>query len=758
MKKLNSRITITSALVGALLFTSHFTTQSAKADALKKYAHQSQNSLINEASPYLRQHSRDLVKWNSWNKATLDKAIKTGKPIFVSIGYSACHWCHVMQEESFNNPQVAKLINDNFTPILIDREQRPDLDETYMLATEAISGQGGWPNNVLLTPDLKPFYGGVYFPPSDYIKLLTLIATDWAADEASIRLEAERISTILIGFFNRKTQAKELTKDVVKKAGDKLISQFDTFNGGIGSAPKHFNSPSLKFLLHIASRPEGDEAKKALVLTLKAIAKGGVRDHLTGGFHRYAIDNNWRIPHFEKMLYDQAMLAELFTRTATLTGDPFMEEVARSTLDYVLEDLTSSQGGFYSTRDADSEGKEGTYYIWSPQQLTTLLGKVDGNFITETLGTVADGEFAGHVILHRNFELDAKNTARFDYLLTTLLTTRKKRIAPHLDKKIIASWNGLMISSFAIAGQQFNDLRYKNAASKAAQFIWSKMRDSNGDLLRTHFEDKASIVSTLPDYAFVAKAFIDTYDLTADPKWLKRAQQITAKLDEKFKDKKIGDYFFTTSKQGYARIKLRADTALPSGNGTALEVFEKLSKRSLDPKYSRRAEAIITALSGDAVSDPRGGSTTLASAERYLRGQTSAMQYAARGRVKVIASLNEQQNQLRVHVKLAPQWHVNANKPFEDAFIPTKLSLKTKTGDQNNNEVKYPKLVSRKLGFQEKPLALYENQFELTLPLGKPATSTITSQLTLQACNNEVCLRPETLTLKVTPKSDKSNP
>ena len=731
----------------------------AKANLLEKFAHQPLNALASEASPYLRQHSRDLVKWNSWNKATLERALKSGKPLFVSIGYSACHWCHVMQEESFNNAEIAKLLNENFTPILIDREQRPDLDETYMLATEAISGQGGWPNNVLLTPDLKPFYGGVYFPPADYIKLLTLIATDWAADKATIELEAERISTILTSFFNRKSEAKELSGKVVNAAVQKLIAQFDSFNGGMGTAPKHFNAPALSFLFHMADKPNGAAAKKALLTTLRAIANGGVRDHLAGGFHRYATDNNWRIPHFEKMLYDQALLAELFTKASSLTGDPFMEQTARSTLDYVLADLTAPQGGFYSTRDADSaehkggNAKEGTFYVWTPEQLTALLGKADAEFMVATLGSINEGEFAGKIILHRDVDFDKAARQRFERVLKKLHTERQKRIAPHRDTKIIASWNGLMISAFAIAGQHFSDQRYATAATKAAEFIWSNMRDKNGNLLRNFFENKAGIISTLPDYAFVARAFIDTYDLTGNEKWLQRAEQMAAKLDSIFKDKAIGDYFFTASKQGYARIKLRGDTALPSGNGVALEVFEKLSRRSLDPKYSRRTEAIIAALSGDAVADPKGGATTLASAGRFLRGQTTAMQYAARGRVKVKASLDKAKTRLRVHVTLAPQWHVNANKPFEADFIPTALSLKTIDGKASNVKVNYPKTISRKLGFNDKPLALYENRFDLTIPLGKPATSTITANLTLQACNDEVCLIPETLTLKVTPKA-----
>ncbi len=721
-------------------------------DALIKYANQPLNALEKENSPYLKQHARDLVKWSSWNDETLARAKKSGKPIFISVGYSACHWCHVMQAESFNNAEIANLLNDQFVPILIDREQRPDLDEIYLLATEAISGRGGWPNNVFMTPDLKPYYGGIYFPPEEFSKLIGQIAVQWVANKPAVEKEATRIATILTKAFNSKTQAKELSEEVVEKAVAQIVEQYDTFTGGIGTVPKHFNTPTLAFLLQRAAKPGGEEAKEALVSTLMAISKGGVRDHLTGGFHRYAIDNNWRIPHFEKMLYDQAQLAEVFTRTATLTADPYLEKVARSTYDYVLADMTSPQGGFYSNRDADSEGEEGTFYLWSPEQLQKALGQEDADFLLENIGIISEGDFVGQVILHRDTNFDDSDKSRLDKIMAKLAIVRGQRIAPHRDEKIIASWNGLMISSFAVAAQQFNDKRYGAAASKAAQFIWNNMRSPDGDLYRSYYDNQASVTSTLPDYANVAKAFIDVYDLTGQTKWLERAEQMADKIDEKFKDPDAGDYFFAKSTQGYARLKLRADAALPSGNAIALVVAEKLAKRSLDPKHSRRAETLLAALSGDAVSDPVSGATALAAAGRYLRGDTGAMQYAARGRVKVVASLNDQRTLLKVRVKIAPEWHVNADKPFEEDFIPTRLSVRAKNGTEVQGSVTYPQLVSRKLGFQDKPLALFEKEFDLTFALPEPATKTVTSELVVQACNNQLCLLPEMLTLQVTPK------
>ncbi len=746
-----------AALIVPIALTVPLQALPANASILERLAHQPQNALANESSPYLRLHSRDLVKWNTWNKATLKKAMDSGRPIFLSIGYSACHWCHVMQEESFNNPVVAKLLNENYIPILVDREQRPDLDETYMLATEAITGQGGWPNNVLLTPDLKPFYGGVYFPPKKLAKLLTLINEDWRKQPLVIQLEADRISTILAGFFTRKTASKDLTSETLAKAGQKLLAKFDEFNGGMGTAPKHFNAPTLAFITHLASQQNNADAREAMTISLNAIAAGGVRDHLEGGFHRYAVDNNWRTPHFEKMLYDQAQMSEVYLQMYSLTGDRKFADVAVSTLDYVLNDLTAPSGGFYSTRDADSpltkgaKSHEGTFYIWTPEQFIQTLGKDDADFIIKQLGKETQGEFADKTIIHRNITLEGDELTRFNNLLKKLKQARDSRIKPHRDEKILAGWNGLMISAFAKAATTLKSKKYETAAVKSGEFIWQNMRDNKGFILRSYFEGKASVTSTLVDYAYLSNAFIDLYDITGNKIWLARAEKLIEQMDALFKDEKIGDYFFTATKQGYARIKLRADTALPSGNAVALKALVKLSRRSLNPKYSRRAEAVIAALSGDAVSDAQGGATTFVAAETFLRGTNAANQFASRGRVKLAASLSPDRKQFIVKVKLAPDWHINANKPFEEQFIPTSISLKTGSKILANIKTTYPKTISRKLGFNDKPLALYENTFTLSTTLPVPASKRITGELTLQTCNNEVCLLPETVKLSVTP-------
>jgi uncharacterized protein YyaL (SSP411 family) len=743
---------IFASLVVSTFFAS---TGPLSADALKKYAHQPQNSLAQEPSPYLRQHSRDLVKWHAWNAATLAKAKKTAKPIFLSVGYSACHWCHVMQEQSFNNQQVADLLNEHFIPVLVDREQRPDLDETYMLATEAINGVGGWPNNVFLTPQLKPFYGGVYYPPKNLTRLLTVIATEWATNRPAIKKEATRISKILASYFSRKTKSKDISRPIILAATKKILSSFDGFNGGMGTAPKHFNAPVLRFLVDQLERTSDDATRQALTTTLNAVTRGGVHDQLAGGFHRYAVDNAWRIPHFEKMLYDQAQLAEIFARTARLTGHRQFAATAKKTFDYVLGDLTSPQGGFYATRDADSEGEEGTYYVWTTAQMSKQLGTRDAEYLSGLLGVVSDGELAGKIIIHRDLALNNTDNKRLTRLFEKLLDSRKNRPAPHRDEKILAGWNGLMISAFAAGARHLGEHRYRQAALNAAEFVWTNMRTADGLLHRSYYNGNSGITANLPDYAFLANAYIDLYDLTGDKKWLQRSQSLIETMDKLFLDESNGDYFYTAAKQGYARIKLRADTALPSGNAIALEALVKLSQRTLKPEYARAAEALIAALSGEAIQDPVGGVTTLSAANLFKFGQTGPMQYAARGQLKLTSVISADGTKVQFKIKMAPGWHVNSNKPFEKDFIATRL---TASQSGKTLPVLYPKSVSVKLGFQQNPLSLFEENFSLELKLSKPATKPIDTELELQACNDQMCLLPETLKIRVIPTIGKTAP
>ncbi len=719
----------------------------ARADALKKYAAQPLNSLAGAASPYLLQHSRDLVQWRAWNDATLKEIRQSGKPVFLSIGYSACHWCHVMQEQSFNNEAVAKLLNDNFIPVLVDRERRPDLDEVYMIATQAMTGIGGWPNNLLLTPDLKPFYAGVYFPPANLIKLLTIISDDWKNQELSIRAEGERISAIISQYFKRKISARELDVDLVKKASAKLAASFDVFNGGIGSAPKHFNAPVLSFLARMAEKYDDRTALGALEVTLKAIMSGGVRDQLAGGFHRYAVDNNWRTPHFEKMLYDQAMLTEIYSRAYSITGNEQYADVVRSTLDYVRNDLTAPDGGFYSTRDADSEGEEGSFYVWTSDQLEQALGGEDAAFIISTLSVANSGEFAGKVIIHRNIELEGSELARFDALLAKLEKHRRGRIVPFRDEKIIAGWNGLMISAFAVASIRLDAPQYTEIAKNAADFVWSNMRRNDGRLYRVFYDGKASVTGTLKDYAYVARSFIDVYDASGKTVWLERAVKIADKMNELFLDKENGDYFLSETRQGYARAKLLVDGSLPSGNAVALDVYGKLSRRSLKPEYGRMAEALIAALSGVAAEDAHGGASILAAAGRYLRGEAGPLQYAVHGRVRVAAKLAENGERLDVSLVVAKGWHINSHKPLDDDYIATSVDVKNASG-----EGVYPQSVTKKFGFSDKPLAVYEGTVAISTKLESAAKSRIRAEVTVQACNDQVCLLPETLKVDVSPK------
>ncbi|MGI9481742.1 MAG: DUF255 domain-containing protein [Hyphomicrobiales bacterium] len=708
--------------------------------------------LANEASPYLRQHVNDLVDWHVWGAEALEKSERLNKPIYLSIGYSACHWCHVMQKESFKNETIAKILNEAFIPILVDRERRPDLDETYMLATEAMAGHGGWPNNLILTPEQKPIFGAVYIPPDQLTNLLNAVRADWVSNEEELRTEADRVATLLGQFLNRKLEAAELKPEILSEAAAALVAQFDELNGGFGTAPKYLRATVLDFLLGEYRASKNAPALEAVETTLAAFASGGIHDHLDGGFHRYAVDPAWRVPHFEKMLYDQALATIVYVEAFQLTGKPAYEHITRKTLDYVLEDMTSPKGGFYSTRDADTEDEEGAYYVWTEEELRQVLGAEDGKFATELFEVVSEGELEGKIVINLDAaepEMDKKIKSIF----AKLWDERKKRSAPARDEKVIASWNGLMISAFAKASMALLDDAYRDAAITGALFLWNNLYDQkSGKLHRIWFSGKPSVDATLNDYAYAANALIDVYDLTGDWEWLERAEGLAEQMHKLFGDTETGDYYMTASRSGFARVKLRTDSDIPSGNSVALGVNAKLARRSLNPEFGYRADAAVAALSGFALSDVLGGAAILQAAREYLYGQSGLLQYAARGVVRAKASIVPESRILRVNLNIKPGWHINAHKPLEEDFIATSLALDAEEGA--DIKIKYPKAVLRNLGFHDEEMALYENEVQITAKLPEGAAVS-KATLEIQACSDKLCLQPETLTFAVKQQAEK---
>ena len=713
------------------------------------------NRLVDAASPYLRQHAYNPIDWYSWGEEAFAKAKKENKPIFLSVGYSTCHWCHVMARESFENDKIAEVLNSNFISIKVDRERRPDVDETYMLATQLITGRGGWPNSVFLTPDRKPFYAGTYFPPDPFRSLLTQVSGYWLRQGDQLREDAEKLAGTIDTIMTRRVEAEEITPQVLKTAADTLLQDYDLVYGGFGGAPKFPQESTLLFLLRLAEKDGHRHALDAVSYTLDSLLNGGITDQAAGGFHRYSTDAKWLVPHFEKMLYNQALITSALVRAYQLTGNERLAAGARHALDYVLDDMTSPEGGFYSARDADSEGEEGTFYVWTEDQIEKALGKDDAAFAKTAFGVTFEGNFEnGTTVLHfpemagrlaKKLGVDETTfNTRIDKIRAKLVKVRAKREAPIRDEKIVAAWNGMMIVTFAEAAEAFGDERYEKAALNAGTFMWEKMR-VDGTLHRAFFEGKAELDGQQEDYAFAALGFISLYDLTGDKQWLERAETLIAEMVKDFRDEKAGDYYMTASLNTFSKAKARTDSGTPSGNAAALEAFARLTHRSANPDHRINGEALLAALSGLAAKSPQSNAYSLLAADMQLRGGAGPRQFMSKGYVDARAVLDGSSGEVTVSVKVADGWHINSNTPLEDFFIATELSVE----GTDDAKITYPAHKKMKLGFHDKELALFEGTVTLKAKLPKAPTSAVTARLRVQTCSDKICLEPETADLRI---------
>ena len=706
--------------------------------------------LADAGSPYLRQHAGDKVKWMLWGKEAFEKAAKEDKPIFLSIGYSTCYWCHVMQRESFTDEATAELINQNFIPVLVDREQRPDVDETYALATQIISGAGGWPTNVFLTPDRKPFYAAIYMPRDVLQQTLIAAFGEWKLNRAELETGANELSGIITQFLNRREEAVQVTPALLGQATAGVVAKFDSVFGGVQGGAKFMRPSLLLFLLRQAATHDSGIALGAVETTLKGMLNGAVWDHVGGGMHRYTEDREWRIPHFEKMLYDQALMVQVMLGTYRLTGDARYAKAARRTLDFVLARMTGEKGEFYSAMDADTGGEEGSYYLWSAEEFARLAGESDAALADEVFAISKTGNFKGSNVVYLKDQPQALADAlkislseldqRMDRVFSKLAKVRAERTAPATDRKIITSWNALMVQALSAASTELGDEAYGAAARRAGQFLWDEMRAPEGGFRRSLYRGRLDGTGTLQDHTFTALAFIELFDLTGEDVWLDRARQIVAHVTKTFLDEQAGDYYMTAGDIAFGRTKLRNDGDMPSGNAVMLDVLSRLSKRTLEPEYVLQAEALLAAVSGIALSDPVSYAYTLFAADQLLRGERGPRQYLAKGRVRATASYMPEAGKLKIDLKIAPGWHINSNKPLEKDFIATELSVPQAMA---KGSVTYPKAVERSFSFNEKPLAVYEGDIEITVPV-EPNLAPV--ELTVQACSDEVCLLPETVT------------
>lgn len=571
------------------------------------------NRLAQEKSPYLLQHAHNPVAWQAWDPAALELAKAQDKPIFLSIGYATCHWCHVMAHESFEDPEVAEILNREFVPIKVDREERPDLDGVYMAVCQTLTGRGGWPLSVWLTPEGKPFYAGTYFPKNTrqgmpgFIPVLLELARRWKGSERATMLTA---SEEIIKALRAKTQGPggELGHKTLQEAHEGLARIYDPQHGGFGQAPKFPSPHHLTFLLRWHLRAPHDQALAMVEKTLGRMWRGGMFDQVGGGFHRYSVDAQWLAPHFEKMLYDQAMLTMAYVEAHQLTGNDEHAQAAREVLAYVLRDMTSPEGGFYSAEDADSEGEEGLFYVWTPAQVNDVLGRELGGRFCRGYNISEPGNFEhGLSIAHltRGWEALAQAEGLTPEALQEQMATarkklfaaREKRVHPLKDDKIITSWNGLMIAALAMAGAALGQPEYLQAAARAAAFVEQRLTTEGGHLQRRWRQGHLTGPGYLEDYAFYIWGLIELHQAGQDPRHLERALELTELAGRLFWDEAAGGYFYTPA-DGEALIfrdKEIYDGALPSGNSVMAGNLLRLGRLCARPKLEERADEVMRA-------------------------------------------------------------------------------------------------------------------------------------------------------------------
>ena len=565
------------------------------------------NRLIHESSPYLRQHANNPVDWYPWGAEALERAVREDKPILLSVGYSACHWCHVMERESFEDPGIAALMNEHFVSIKVDREERADIDSIYMAAVQALTGQGGWPMTVFLTPDGKPFYGGTYFPPEERGGLPSFprVLTTMAEVYCNRRGDVVNTTNQLIAHMRHMTRSapgvEPLTDDIIVQAVRELRKQFDDKYGGFGLQPKFPQPMTLEFLLRHYLRAENPAALEMVDLTLDSMARGGIYDQLGGGFHRYSTDTYWLVPHFEKMLYDNALLARLYLHAYQVTRNPAYRRIVEETLDYVVREMTSPEGGFYSAQDADSEGEEGKFFVWRPEEIIDVLGPEDGTLFNDFYGVTIHGNFEGRSILHvptplpdfarsAGMEQDALER-RLQESKARLMERRLLRIAPERDDKVLTSWNGLMLAAFAEASIVLDRDDYRNVAITNGAFLLEKLVDESGRLLRTYKDGQAKLYAYLEDYAFLIDGLLLLHEATFGERWLEAAIELGRSMVGLFWDETSQQFYDTGSDHEALVIRPRdlTDNAAPAGSSMAANVLLRLAVLTGDSAYNSRA-------------------------------------------------------------------------------------------------------------------------------------------------------------------------
>jgi uncharacterized protein YyaL (SSP411 family) len=743
------------------------------------------NRLAGESSPYLLLHQHNPVDWYPWGPEALEKARREDKPIFLSVGYSTCYWCHVMERESFSSPEVAERMNRDFVNIKLDREERPDLDEIYMAATQILTQQGGWPNSVFLTPDLKPFFAGTYFPPEDrygrpsFSSLLAGLAEAWRERRSDVEAQSEEMAEAMRRFLEERAHPADAPPgtEVSARAFDTLIRRFDREWGGFGTAPK-FPTPSNLFLC-LEMLDERPEAAEMLTETLDQMARGGIYDQLGGGFHRYATDQEWKIPHFEKMLYDNGLLLEIFARHHAITGDRQSARIVRETAEWIAREMTSPEGAFYSAIDAETHGHEGAYYVWTREEIAAALGEEDTTFLAPLLGFAGPPFFEKtHYVLHLPERLDQAAGRRRQAedeldrevraLEDKLLAARFERERPLTDDKVLTDWNGMAIAGLAVAGALLGERQYVEQAARAASFILETLRPA-GTLRHAWRKGAgdAKIEAMLGDYAFLVRGLLALHRADGNERWLQAAADLTEEQIRRLRDPQGGFFVAGQSPDLLFRSKDLFDGATPSGNAVAILNLVELAERTGDniwrtearmalqsfaPPLKTHTEALRMMVVGVRRYHAAGGRDTasalpeepekLAALERSAEPPGSHMlEDMASTLVNLDLHLDAEQDgwrPFRLEIQVEQGWHLQANPASEPYLFPTTLRSKQVT----LRNVRYPEGKPLKSKFAETPIAVYDGTVEITGEVeGTDVHGTLV--LTFQVCDDFRCL-PET--------------
>jgi uncharacterized protein YyaL (SSP411 family) len=677
------------------------------------------NRLINETSPYLLQHAYNPVDWFAWNDEAFEKARREDKPILISIGYSACHWCHVMEHESFEDAETARIMNENFVSIKVDLEERPDVDQIYMTFVQMTSGHGGYPLNVFLTPDKKPFFGGTYFPPvsrynmPSFQRILTSVSEAYRERKDEVLHSANEILSEIRRHVSENTTAasENLTLEQLDYSYKSFVKTFDAINGGFGGAPKFPPPMSLEFLLRYYKRTNEKNALDMVEKTCRKMANGGIYDQLGGGFHRYTVDAIWLVPHFEKMLYDNAQLARIYLHVFQITKDEFYKRIAVETLEYVKREMLDASGGFYTAQDADSEGVEGKFFVWTPEETEAVLGERDAQIFNFYYDVSEHGNFEEKNILNvKNSLPEAAEVLKIsenelNEILERgrkkLFTEREKRIKPFCDEKVLTAWNGLMLATFSEASAILDNKEYLEIAKRNADFILENL-NKNGYLLRTFKDGQAKLNAYLEDYANFTDALVELFQVSGETKYLKEAKRLADLMITEFWDADGGGFFFTGNnhEELLVRSKDYFDNATPSGNSVAADVLLKLSHLVGDEKYERFATTLLRQIAPQIRRYPQAFGRVLSALEFYLNS------------TKEIVILGEKGNELEREV-----WR---------EFLPNKVVVLVAETNENTDFI--PLLENRKM-IDEKPTAYVCENFTCQKPV------TVTSDLGQQLFN-----------------------